>query len=65
MAVQDKIADEMLTDDELDQVAGGWFWQGYNEDQLKNAGVTWTHNNFSADEFSFKARVLQQKKRKQ
>lgn len=25
MAVQDKYADEMLTDDELDKVAGGWF----------------------------------------
>ena len=58
MAVQDKFADEMLTDDELDQVAGGWFWQGYNEDQVKAAGVTWIHNYFSADKFSYKGKSI-------
>jgi len=58
MAKEDKFADEMLTDDELDQVAGGWFWQGYDEDQLKAAGVTWTHNNFSADKFSYKGKSI-------
>ncbi len=56
MAEKDKYADEMLTDDELDKVAGGWFWQGYNEDQVKAAGVTWIHNYFSADEFIYKGK---------
>jgi len=61
MAVQDKYADEMLTDDELDQVAGGWFWQGYSEKQMENAGVTWIHNYFSADEFIYKGKNVTSK----
>ena len=54
MAVQDKFADEMLTDDELDNVAGGWYTFGVfgtSREYYEQAGIKIVENLFSADEF--------------
>jgi len=57
MADKDKFADEMLTDDELDKVAGGWYTFGVfstEREYYEQAGIKIVENYLSADEFWYK-----------
>ena len=52
MAKEDKFADEMLTDEQLDNVAGGfWLPNALKRKCYEDAGIKIVDNYFSCDEF--------------
>ena len=48
-----------LSPDELDEVTGGYFWQGSSSYRnfFARAGVTWEHNTWSSDTFTWNGKT--------
>ena len=59
MAVEDKFADEIMSNEELDNVAGGTFnGNKYNEGEYNAIGIKTNYHFFAKDEFWWKGQEI-------